>query len=101
MVERAELRRLKSDSHPTGTTLQDLDVPLGEVHDQELRYGAEAEQLRKDVTLAVRNEVIKVRRSTGLPDEDPKGSLAETWREEESQYKTEGKMKDGSIVEDM
>lgn len=101
MVERAELRRLKSDPKPSGTTLHELEVPLGEVHDQELRYGAEAEQLRKDVTLAVRNEVIKVRRSTGLPDEDPKGSLAETWREEGSQNKTEGRMKDGSIVEDM
>jgi monolysocardiolipin acyltransferase len=74
---------------------------LGEVHDQELRYGAEAEQLRKEVTIAVRNEVLKVRRATGLPDEDPKCSLVETWREEGSVDKVEGKMKDGSVVEDM
>jgi monolysocardiolipin acyltransferase len=49
----------------------------------------------------VREEVLKVRRSTGLPDEDPKGSLVETWREEGSMDKPEGKMRDGSVVEDM
>ena len=79
----------------------DWDGRLGEVQDHELRYGAEAEQLRKDVTLAVREEVLKVRRSTGLPDEDPKGSLAETWREEGSFDKPEGRMRDGSVIEDM
>ena len=84
-----------------GALAADWNGQLGEVRDHELRYGAEAEQLRKDVTLAVREEVLKVRRSTGLPDEDPKGSLAETWREEGSFDRPEGKMKDGSLVEDM
>lgn len=79
----------------------DLNERLGELRDHELRYGAEAVQLRKDVTLAVRNEVLKVRRSTGLPDEDPKCSLVETWREEGSLDKVEGKMRDGSVVQDM
>lgn len=99
LVSKAELRRrARLGAEPEDSQLQ---VQLGEVHDHELRYGAEAEQLRKDVTLAVRNEVLKVRRSTGLPDEDPKCSLVETWREEGSMDKTEGKMRDGSSVQDM
>jgi monolysocardiolipin acyltransferase len=94
-------RELNGEADETGALPADWNGQLGEVHDQELRDGAEAEQLRKDVTLAVREEVLKVRRSTGLPDEDPKGSLVETWREEGSMDKPEGKMRDGSVVEDM
>jgi monolysocardiolipin acyltransferase len=100
LVRRAEVKRSR-----LGDAMKPAEYPgnrqLGEVHDQELRYGAEAEQLRKEVTLAVRNEVLKVRRSTGLPDEDPKCSRVETWREEGSVDKGEGNMKDGSVVEDM
>ena len=99
---RAQRKRvLNGDADGSGALPADWNGQLGEVRDQELRYGAEAEQLRKDVTLAVREEVLKVRRSTGLPDEDPKGSLVETWREEGSFDMPEGKMKDGSVVEDM
>jgi monolysocardiolipin acyltransferase len=96
MVRKAEERKAVSGGEKPAWESQ-----LGEVHDQDLRYGAEAEQLRKEVTIAVRNEVLKVRRSTGLPDEDPKCSLVETWREEGSMDKKEGKMRDGSVVEDM
>lgn len=99
LARRAEKRKLASSDDSKALTAQSNH--LGEVHDHDLRYGAEAEQLRKEVTLAVRNEVLKVRRSTGLPDEDPKCSLVETWREEGSMDKVEGKMKDGSVVEDM
>jgi monolysocardiolipin acyltransferase len=94
-------RELNGEADETGVLATDWNGELGEVRDQELRYGAEAVQLRKEVTLAVREEVLKVRRSTGLPDEDPKGSLVETWREEGSFDMPEGKMKDGSVVEDM
>ena len=94
-------RLLNGDADDFGALAADWNGELGEVRDHDLRYGAEAEQLRKDVTLAVREEVLKVRRSTGLPDEDPKGSLAETWREEGSLGMSEGKMRDGSVVEDM
>ena len=74
---------------------------LGEVEDAELRYGAEAKQLRIDVTLAVRNEVLKVRRSRGLPDEDPKRGLAETFRKEGGEKMSrDGEMEDGSILKD-
>jgi monolysocardiolipin acyltransferase len=74
---------------------------LGELDDEELKYGPEAEQLRIDVTLAVRNEVLKVRRSRGLPDEDPKRGLAETYRKEGGKYgPREGQMEDGSVLKD-
>lgn len=98
---KAEKKRLQAEPNDAGALSKDWEGGLGEVRDHELRYGAEAEQLRMDVTLAVREEVLKVRRSTGLPDEDPKSSLAETWREEGSQDKPEGRMKDRSIVKDM
>nr|POF05931.1 lysophosphatidylcholine acyltransferase [Quercus suber] len=74
---------------------------VGVVTDEDLRYGAEAEQLRIDVTLAVRNEVLKVRRMCGLPDEDPKRGLAETFRVEGEDPSEEGKKKDGSVVRDL
>ncbi|CAG8978351.1 hypothetical protein HYALB_00012486 [Hymenoscyphus albidus] len=61
-----------------------------------LKHSAEAQALRKEVTLRVRMEVLKVRRSLGYPDEDPKQGLAETWAEEG--VKAPGKMKDGSWV---
>ena len=101
LVRRAEQKRLSSQD-PGHASKSDLaGGQLGEVHDHELRYGAEAEQLRKDVTLVIREEVLRLRRSVGLPDEDPKCSLVETWREEGSLEKTEGRMKDGSVVQDM
>ena len=72
---------------------------FGVVNDYELRYGAEAQQLRVEVTLAIRNEVLKVRHAAGFPDEDPKRSLAETFRREGG--KREGVMEDESVVSDM
>ncbi len=73
---------------------------LGEVQDDELKYGAEAQQLRIDVTLAVRNEVLKVRRASDLPDEDPKRALAETYREEGGKEagRSDGRNADGSAT---
>lgn len=55
---------------------------LGELSD-ELKYGEEATKLRIEVARRVREEVLKVRRSLGYPDEEPPGfELAETWRRE-------------------
>ena len=76
-----------------------LDEQLGVLGDEELRYGPEAEKLRIDLTLAVRNEVLKVRRSCGLSDEDPKRGLAETFCEEGRG--SPGNVKgDGSVVKE-
>lgn len=74
---------------------------LGEVGvlSENLKYGKEAIELRIECTKRVRDEVLKVRRMRGLPDEDPKNGLMETWMEEGE--KSEGRMKDGSLVKDM
>ncbi|MCJ1404307.1 hypothetical protein MMC11_007532 [Xylographa trunciseda] len=64
-----------------------------------LKYGKAAIELRIECTRRVRDEVLKVRRIRGLPDEDPKNGLVETWLEEGG--KREGRMKDGSLVKDV
>jgi len=79
LKERARGRRVLELGDEVGGTAMEV---LGELQDDELKYGAEAQQLRIDVTLAVRSEVLKVRRASGLPDEDPKRALVETYREE-------------------
>ena len=64
-----------------------------------LKYGKEARELRKECARQGRDEVLKLRRRRGLPDEDPKEGLVETWMEEVG--KREGKMPDGSWVKDV
>jgi len=71
------------------------DWDMGELTEG-LKYGSEAVALRQEVTNLVRMEVLKVRRSLGYPDEDPKQGLVETWIEEGP--KETGKMNDGSWV---
>ncbi|KAL8966056.1 MAG: hypothetical protein Q9197_006203, partial [Variospora fuerteventurae] len=44
-----------------------------------LKYGQEAVELREECTRQVRRAVLAVRRKRGLPDEDPKEGLVETW----------------------
>ena len=67
--------------------------------DDELKYGSEAVKLREECARQVRAAVLKVRRLRGLPDEDPKEGLVDTWREEGG--KREGSMEDGSWVKDV
>ena len=74
-------------------------MEVGVLDDEDLRYGPEAVELRIECTRRVRQEVLKVRRLTGLPDEDPKQGLVETWKEEGG--KKRGKMQDGSLVGDL
>jgi monolysocardiolipin acyltransferase len=64
----------------------------------ELRYGPEAKKLRMEVAFTVREEILKLRRARGWPDEDPKARLIDTFREEGG--KREGKMDDESWVKD-
>ncbi|KUL91904.1 hypothetical protein ZTR_01453 [Talaromyces verruculosus] len=72
-------------------------LPLG-VLNEELMFGEEAVELRKECTSRVRQLVVELRRSRGLSDEDPKASLAQTWAQEGP--KREGKMLDESWVRD-
>ncbi|KAF2278018.1 uncharacterized protein EI97DRAFT_395750 [Westerdykella ornata] len=64
-----------------------------------LKYSEEAEELRRECTRRVREAVLDVRRTRGLPDEDPKAGLAETYAAEGS--RGPGKKDDGSIVRDI
>ena len=89
LVERDERER----SMRRGST---SELELGTLSEN-LMYGQEAVELRMECTREVRKAVLALRRSTGLPDEDPKAGLVETWREEGA-AKAEGKMKDGSWV---
>ncbi|KAL3452803.1 hypothetical protein BJX65DRAFT_292756 [Aspergillus insuetus] len=86
---RWEKLKAKAEKAAPGTR----DLPFGALND-ELLYGAEAVELRKEVTKKVRDLVLEVRRSRGLSDEDPKAGLVETWIEEGPNR--EGKMADDS-----
>ncbi|EPS33439.1 hypothetical protein PDE_08401 [Penicillium oxalicum 114-2] len=77
---------------------QSRDLPLGVLSD-ELLHNKEVVELRKEVTRKIRNLVLDVRRSRGLPDEDPKEGLVETWLQEGPS--PEGHMKDDSWVRDI
>jgi monolysocardiolipin acyltransferase len=72
-------------------------LEVGELNDA-LKYSDEAVAIRKECTMRVRAAVLAVRRTRGLPDEDPKVGLAETYALEGS--RGEGKKKDDSIVRD-
>lgn len=74
-----------------------FDALLGIVP-QELAEHPEAIELRKECTRRVRDEVLKLRRRRGYPDEDPKSGLVETYAKEGR--KREGKMDDGTWVKD-
>lgn len=78
------------------------NVPGGELEvghlTDALKYGQEAVELRKECSMRVREEVLRVRRMRGWPEEDPKFGLVETYRAEGG--KLEGKMDDGSWVKD-
>jgi len=73
------------------------EVQLGIVTEK-LKWDPEVVELRIECTKRVRDEVLKVRRSRGYPDEDPKGGLAETWKIEGPNR--EGRMEDGSWVKE-
>jgi monolysocardiolipin acyltransferase len=72
-----------------------LELEMGELTEG-LKHSKEAQAIREEVTFRIRQEVLKVRRSLGLPDEDHKQGLVETWIEEGP--KRTGEMDDGSFV---
>ena len=93
---RSRWQKLKAKAEAADPKSRDL--PLG-VLSEELLNNREVVELRKEVTMKVRSLVLEVRRSRGLPDEDPKEGLVETWLEEGP--KPEGHMKDDSWVRDI
>lgn len=75
---------------------QDDDLVMGELTEG-LKYGEEAVAIRIEVTKRVRQEVLKLRKKFGLPDEDPKQGLVETWM---NPGKQKGKMENGSWIKE-
>lgn len=64
---------------PVGLKKPDV-LRIGELP-EELKHSKEVDEIRTEVTRRVRDEVLKLRKSLGYPDEDPAGKfeLAETW----------------------
>lgn len=89
---RQRWQRLVEENQRPGESLE-----VG-VLNEKLKFGEEAVALREECAQQVRKAVLNVRKRTGLPDEDPKSGLVETWREEGGQ--AEGRMKDDSLVKD-
>jgi monolysocardiolipin acyltransferase len=90
---RERWRRLRAQEEKA--TGEHLDV--GVLTDR-LKQSEEAVRLRKECTMRARAVVLDLRRKRGLPDEDPKAGLAETYAIEGPQR--EGKKKDDSIVKE-
>ncbi|OAR00348.1 hypothetical protein LLEC1_00314 [Akanthomyces lecanii] len=66
--------------------------------DEELRHGPEALQLRTELAKAVREEILKMRATLGLPkEEDDTAALAETWDKEPNKRRFKSPV-DGSLV---
>lgn len=87
---------------PSSSSSSDYDQPLGVLTDPYLTHGPEAIALREECTRLIRREVLRVRALTGLPDEDPKEGLVDTWRAEGGRDRSVGggRMKDGSLIGD-
>lgn len=65
---------------------------------EELQHGPEAVQLRVELAKAVRDEILKMRATLGLPNEmDETSALAETWDKEPNKRKFKSPV-DGSLV---
>jgi monolysocardiolipin acyltransferase len=73
---------------------------LGELT-HELKYGKEAEELRIEVARRVREEVLKVRRSLGYAEPDPRSAYAETWAQDsDGEPKYESRVDGSGINQD-
>ncbi|KAI1106910.1 hypothetical protein F4804DRAFT_299445 [Jackrogersella minutella] len=72
-------------------------LAMGDLTD-ELKYGKEAVDLRIEVARRVRDEVMKVRKSLGYPDEeDPGYELAETWAKEPGKDRFKSNVDDSMV----
>ena len=88
-LQKDALRRKGLDPH----------LEMGELTEG-LKHHPEVIQLRLEVTKRMRNEILKLRRSLGYAEEDPKNGLVETWEVEGRGGAREGEMADGSWVKE-
>ena len=73
---------------------------LGDLPER-LQTEEEAVKLREECTMRVREEVLKLRRKRGWPEESPETRLVETWKGDGVKRGVrEGEMEDGSWVKD-
>ncbi|KAI1313761.1 acyltransferase [Xylaria venustula] len=87
----------REESKRQGESKMQISPIIGELSD-ELKYGDEAVRLRIEVARRVREEVLKVRRSLGYPDEEPRDfGLAETWRREPGNDKFKSNVDDSLV----
>ena len=75
------------------------DAPEIGILSDKLKYGDEAVELRKECTMRMRKQILKLRQDRGWSDEDPKAGLVETKQAEDSPER-DGQMKDGSWIKD-
>ncbi|KAI1261211.1 hypothetical protein F5Y18DRAFT_402945 [Xylariaceae sp. FL1019] len=69
---------------------------MGDLSD-ELKYGDEATKLRIEVARRVREEVAKVRRSMGYPEEPDGLEDADTWKREDGKERFRSNVDDGLV----
>lgn len=77
----------------------DDNLELGQLTEG-LQHHPEAVALRLETTMRMRDEVLKLRRSLGYSEEDPKNGSVETWKAEGAHGAREGHMEDDSWVKD-
>ncbi|CAK7263562.1 Lyso-phosphatidylcholine acyltransferase [Sporothrix epigloea] len=63
----------------------------------DLKYGPEAQQLRIEAAHRMRNEILKLRRQYGYPEEDPSFGLAETWADEPNKKRYRSQVDDSMV----
>lgn len=63
----------------------------------DLKYGKEAQQLRKETAHRMREEILKLRRRLGYPELDPSLGLAETWADEPNKKRFRSQVDDSMV----
>ncbi|KAH8668330.1 hypothetical protein BX600DRAFT_459726 [Xylariales sp. PMI_506] len=94
--DRRHHQRRAETTNPATAVVRTTDA-IGELSSNELKYGAEATELRIEVAKRVRDEIQKLRLSHGYPEDDPALGFAETWAREPAQRSYRSNV-DGSLV---
>ncbi|KIH88134.1 monolysocardiolipin acyltransferase [Sporothrix brasiliensis 5110] len=94
--QRLVARSLRSTRHsgartdgPDGATAVEIEI--------DLKYGEEAQQLRKETAHRMREEILKLRRRFGYAEEDPRLGLAETWADEPNKKRYRSQVDDSMV----
>ncbi|KAL1903289.1 Lyso-phosphatidylcholine acyltransferase [Sporothrix stenoceras] len=80
-----------------GTTSDNCSDGTAVEKEIDLKYGEEAQQLRKETAYRLREEILKLRRRFGYPEEDPSLGLAETWADEPNKKRYRSQVDDSMV----